>query len=111
MAIRWHLFKHTSTRQFNSEFVVMMLLTLLWLEGLQEAADEQVNGAHCVVRPLAQGSDEMFQVLSQVSKQECIRVRDWRLDDCRDRLEAQTKIIIITPIIIQIFCCHLQLHL
>lgn len=45
-----------------------LFLTLLLLVEFQEAADEQVNSADCVVRPLTQGSDKMLQVLAQVTK-------------------------------------------
>lgn len=41
-------------------------LTFLLLVGFQKATDKQVNSADCVICPLAQRSDKMFQVLSQV---------------------------------------------
>lgn len=52
----------------HSFTVDLLFLTCLLLWRLQEAADEQVNSADCVVRPFTQGSDKMFHVLSQVSK-------------------------------------------
>ena len=72
-------------------FGIIMFLTCLLLFGFQEAADEQVNSADCIVCPFTQGSDKMFHVLSQVSKQKCTWVRYWRLDDGRDGLETQIK--------------------